>query len=126
MSDVESVVKTTMGEIEKLLNTKTVVGDPMVVDGTTLIPLVSIGFAFGAGAGTGKMSQKTQQEGTGGGTGGGAGVRPIAVIIVDKDGTRIESIRGGLSSALEKVVEKTASVIMQRREGQSQPKEEAK
>ena len=100
MEDVENLVKTTMGEIEKMLNTKTVVGDPIVVDGKTLIPLIAVGFGFGAGGGTGKMSAKQQQEGTGGGTGGGAGIRPVAVIISDEKGIRIEPIKGGLASAL--------------------------
>ncbi len=91
-----------MGEIEKLLTTKTVVGEPIMVDGKTLIPLISVGFGFGAGGGTGKTSMKQPQEGTGGGTGGGAGIRPIAVIISDKDGIRIEPIKGGLAAAWRK------------------------
>lgn len=48
MEVVENLVKTTLGEIEKLLSTKTVVGEPITVSGTTLIPLVSLGFGFGA------------------------------------------------------------------------------
>jgi uncharacterized spore protein YtfJ len=124
MEDIETIVKTTMGEIEKMLNTKTVVGDPVVVDGTTLIPLISVGFAFGAGAGSGKMSQKQQQEGSGGGTGGGAGIKPVAVIVIDKNGVRIEAIRGGLSQALEKVADNAMSMMMKKREGESAPKEE--
>jgi uncharacterized spore protein YtfJ len=124
MEVAETLVKTTMGEIEKMLSTKTVVGDPMKVDGKTVIPLISVGFGFGAGGGTGKMSTKQQQEGTGGGTGGGAGIRPIAVIISDEKGIRIESIRGGLASALEKVAE---TVMMKRgQQGQSQEESSTK
>jgi uncharacterized spore protein YtfJ len=123
MEDIENIVKTTVGEIEKMLNTKTVVGEPMVVDGTTLIPLISVGFAFGAGAGSGKMSQKQPQEGSGGGTGGGAGIKPVAVIVIDKNGVRIESIRGGLSQALEKIAESAMSMMMKKRESESAPKD---
>jgi uncharacterized spore protein YtfJ len=123
MEDIETIVKTTMGEIEKMLNTKTVVGEPMVMDGTTLIPLISVGFAFGAGAGSGKMSQKQMQEGSGGGTGGGAGIKPVAVIVIDKNGVRIESIRGGLSQALEKITESAMSMMMKKRESESAPKD---
>lgn len=124
MEDVERLVKTTMGEIEKLLTTKTVVGEPIMVDGKTLIPLISVGFGFGAGGGSGKASMKQPQEGTGGGTGGGAGIRPIAVIISDKDGIRIEPIKGGLAAALEKVAETAIPMIMKR--GQSQEESSAK
>ena len=54
MEVVENLVKTTLGEIEKVLSTRTVVGEPITIQGTTLIPLISIGFGFGAGGGEGK------------------------------------------------------------------------
>lgn len=106
MEDVENLVKTSLGEIQKLLSTKTVVGDPIQVEGATLIPLVSIGFGFGAGGGQGKGDGKQKGEGMGGGTGGGGGIRPIAIIIISKDGTiKLESLKGGLASAVEKMAE---------------------
>jgi len=55
---VENLVKTTLGEIEKVLSTKTVVGEPITVEGATIIPLISIGFAFGAAGGSGKGEAK--------------------------------------------------------------------
>lgn len=120
MEDVESMVKTTMGEIEKMLTSKTVVGESIVVDGKTLIPLISVGFGFGAGYGTGKMATKQEQEGNGGGTGGGAGIRPIAVIVSDAEGVRIEPIKGGLASAMEKMGEKILPALVEKMGGQSQ------
>jgi uncharacterized spore protein YtfJ len=128
VENVENLVKTTMGEIEKVLNTKTVVGESITLDGKTLIPLISIGFGFGAGGGSGKMSEKQSQEGMGEGTGGGGGIRPVAVIINDEKGLRIETIKGGLASALEKMAETALPMMMKRGEkqekggqGQSQP-----
>ena len=38
MEHVENLLKTTLGEIERLLNTRTVVGEPIKVEGTTIIP----------------------------------------------------------------------------------------
>ena len=105
MEVVENLVKTTLGEIEKVLTTRTVVGEPITLEGTTLIPLISVGFGFGAGGGEGKGEAKQKGEGAAGGTGGGAWVKPIAVVIIDKEGVRIEPIRGGLASAIEKVGE---------------------
>ena len=110
MEDVEQLLKTAMGEIERMLNTKTVVGEPITIEGSTLIPLVSVGFGFGAGGGTGKMKSGETGEGAGGGTGGGGGVKPIALIVIDKDGVRLESIRGATTSVLEKVAETIGKV----------------
>ncbi len=105
MEIVENLVKTTLGEIEKVLSTRTVVGEPITIEGTTLIPLICVGFGFGAGGGSGKGEVKQRGEGAGGGTGGGAGVKPIAMVIVDKEGVRIEPIRGGLSTTIDKLGE---------------------
>ena len=103
MGIVDDLVKTTLGEIEKVLSTRTVVGEPITIDGTTLIPLISVGFGFGAGGGSGKGEAKQKGEGTGGGTGGGAGIRPIAVVVIDKEGVRIEPIKGGMATAVENI-----------------------
>ncbi|MFC1944794.1 spore germination protein GerW family protein, partial [Chloroflexota bacterium] len=98
MEDVEKLVVTSMAEIEKLLSSKAVVGEPIIVEGNTIIPLMSIGFFFGAGGGSGKGSGKGEKgakgegsgEGIGEGAGGGGGIKPTALIIVGKDGLRLE------------------------------------
>jgi uncharacterized spore protein YtfJ len=134
VEDVENLVKTTMDEIDKMVTSKKVVGDPIEVDGKTLIPLISVGFGFGAGGGSGKGTMRQSQQGTGegsgGGSGGGAGMRPIAVIISDEKGVRIEPIKGGLASALEKMAETAIPMMMQRRnmqdQGQSQSENKEK
>lgn len=111
MEIVENLVKTALGEIEKVLSTRTVVGEPVTINDTTLIPLISVGFGFGAGGGSGKGEAKQKGEGAGGGTGGGAWVKPIAMVIIDKEGTRIEPIKGGLVSTIEKLGETIPQLI---------------
>jgi uncharacterized spore protein YtfJ len=111
MEIVESLVKTTLGEIEKVLSTKTVVGEPLTIEGITLIPLISAGFGFGAGGGSGKGETKQKGEGIGGGTGGGAWVKPVAVIIISKEGVKIEPIMGSLAGAIEKLGETIPQMI---------------
>ena len=119
MEAVENLVKTTLGEIEKVLSTRTVVGEPITIEGATIVPLISVGFGFGAGGGEGRGEAKQKGEGAGGGTGGGAWVRPRAVIIVDKEGVRVEPIMGGMSFAMEKMSEAIPRMVerfMQKRE----------
>jgi len=111
MEHVEQLLKTAMGEIERMLNTKTVVGEPIVIEGNTFIPLVSVGFGFGAGGGTGRMKAGQVGEGTGGATGGGGGVKPVALLIINKDGVRVEPIKGATTSVLEKVAETIGKTV---------------
>jgi uncharacterized spore protein YtfJ len=115
MEDVEKLLKTSMGEIERVLSTKTVVGEPIIAEGNTIIPLISIGFGFGAGGGTG-IGKKDSGTGSGGGSGGGGGIKPIAIIIVNKDGVTVAPIKGGIASALEKVGEVIVKAIEHRGE----------
>ncbi len=103
MKDMDGLFEKAIGEIERMLSTKTVVGEPITVDGTTLIPLVSVGFGFGVGAGEGNDPKKG--AGSGGGTGGGGGVKPVALVVVDKSGVRVEPIKGAAASLVEKVAD---------------------
>jgi uncharacterized spore protein YtfJ len=116
MEHVESLLKATLAEIERLLNTRTVVGEPITVEGNTLIPLVAVGFGFGAGGGSGKEQKKMSGEGQGAGSGGGGGVRPVAIIIVNKDGVRVEGVRRGAATMVEKVGEAVGKIIEKRGE----------
>lgn len=116
MEHVKDVLKTSLEELERVLDTKTVVGEPMVVEGNTLIPLISIGFGFGAGGGTGK-SKKSNDAEVGAGTGGGGGIRPVALVIINKDGdVRVESIKSGMASAFEHIGETVGKVMQQKQE----------
>lgn len=105
MENVEALLKAALGEVEQMLSTKTVIGEPITIEGNTLIPLVSIGFGYGAGGGSGKGDEPMKGEGTGAGTGGGGGIRPVAIIIINKDGVRVEPIVSGAASAFEKIGE---------------------
>ncbi len=130
MEVVSEISKTTLAEIEKVLTTRTVVGEPMTVEGVTIIPLISIGFGFGAGGGAGKGESKQKGEGSMGGTGGGAWVRPVALVVIDKEGNvRIEPVRRGLSTFVEKMTDTVPKVVERiidrNQEKEKKPEEEA-
>ena len=116
MDHVENLLKVTLAEIERILNTRTVVGEPITVEGNTIIPLVAIGFGFGCGGGSGKDQKVTSVEGAGAGSGGGGGVKPVAVIIIGKDGVRVEPVRRGAAKIVEKVGDVVSRIIEKRGE----------
>ena len=103
MDGIENLFDKAVSEIERMLSSKTVVGDPIEIEGNTLIPLVNVGFGFGVGSGEGTESEKG--SGHGGGTGGGGGVKPVALIVINDEGVHVESIKSGAASAFEKVAE---------------------
>jgi uncharacterized spore protein YtfJ len=102
MTDVNGLLKATVEELDKLLNPKNVLGDPIEKDGATVIPIVSYGFGFGAGGGEGGEGAK---QGTGGGAGAGGGIKPLGAIILDQNGARVEAVKGAMSSVAQVVAE---------------------
>ena len=77
-SSVEALIERVMGELHRIVQTQTVVGEPVQAGSVILVPVSKISFGFGAGGG---------QEGKGqSGTGGGATVEPIAFVVIDTDG----------------------------------------
>lgn len=117
MEDIDNLFDKAVNELERLINTKTVVGEPINIEGNTLIPLVNVGFGFGVGGGQGTEAKKG--SGHGGGTGGGGGVKPVALVIVNKDGVRVESVKSGATSVLEKVAETVGKVSASKQSNQS-------
>lgn len=76
-SSVESLIEKVMGELHRIVQTETVVGEPVQAGKVTLIPVSKISFGFGAGGQEGKGQT---------GTGGGASVEPIAFVVIDEEG----------------------------------------
>lgn len=77
-SSIETLIERVLGELHRIVQTETVIGQPVQAGDLTIIPVSKISFGFGAGGG---------QEGKGqSGTGGGASVEPIAFLIVDASG----------------------------------------
>jgi uncharacterized spore protein YtfJ len=85
--------------MQKSLSARTVVGDPITVEGKTIVPLVSVGMGFGAGSGSGKDNNPS------GGGGGGLGMKPVAVVIIDQQGVRIERLKESRHSLAEHLAE---------------------
>ena len=61
-TSLESLVERVLGELHHIVQTQTVVGEPVTAGPVTLIPVSKISMGFGAGGGEGK-----QHAGTGGG-----------------------------------------------------------
>lgn len=125
MEDIERLVEKSMAEIEKVLSSKAVVGEPITYEGNTIIPLMTLGFAFGAAGGSGKGFGKGDRkasgaegsgEGIGEGTLGGGGIKPTALVIINKDGVRVEPVKGGAASVLEKIGDTVGKVVEKRSE----------
>ncbi|MBS14135.1 MAG: sporulation protein [Gemmatimonadetes bacterium] len=73
---VENMIKTILQEFKELAQTETVVGKPIAVGETVIVPVSKISFGFGAGGGGGAKAEG------GGGTAGGGSVEPVGFIVI--------------------------------------------
>ena len=72
--------------MDKVVYSKTVVGDPIQVDDVTIIPLVDVSFGLGVGATNADKKDK--------GMGGlGGKISPSAVLVIKDNTTRLVNIR---------------------------------
>ncbi|MBN1324382.1 MAG: sporulation protein YtfJ [Methanotrichaceae archaeon] len=113
MGNIESLLRAAFGEMEKVMTARTVVGDAATFGELTVIPLVSIKMGFGAGAG----AEEGKEGSEGGGAGGGVSIKPVAVIILEKEGVRIEQLHPGRASTQQMILEKAAEFIPKLAEG---------
>jgi len=74
-------VATLLNGLDAFITTKTVVGEPLMLNDTFILPLMDVSMGIGAGAHSGANSK----EGTAGGL--GAKMSPSAVLIINSDGT---------------------------------------
>lgn len=67
-----------MQEFREFARTETVVGKPITVEDTVIVPVSKISIGFGAGGGKGS------KDDAGGGTAGGGSVEPVGFIVIHK------------------------------------------
>lgn len=83
-------------DLKKVANVSAVFGEPETVGDKTIIPVAQVSYGFGMGFGEGKSPAKDEEgatgEGKGAGGGGGASVRPLAVLEITPEETKLTSI----------------------------------
>lgn len=79
-SSVPENLEVLFSKLEKFLKTETVVGEPIVIGETTLVPIISV--VFGCGTGSGGGTDKKGNNGSGSGLGLGARIVPDAMLVI--------------------------------------------
>ena len=85
-NNMETGIETMFKGMRELMNTKTVVGEPMQVGEATIIPLVDVSWGMGSGG----VSKEQKETGAGG---MGAKVSPAAVLIIQNGITKLVNVR---------------------------------
>lgn len=110
---VEELMQEVVEQLEKLVTTRTIVGEPITVAGKTVIPISKVSFGFGSAGGECKHDE---ESGFGGGGGGGAKIEPVAFLVVSEDEVKLLPATGKgidigkIMEAVPEVVDKIKSM----------------
>ena len=109
-NQISAVMTATMSKIKEMVDTNTVVGEPITTpDDITLIPLSRVSFAFASGGS--EFPMKENKNGVGCGSGAGVKVEPVGFFVI-KDGTcRMISVSSNPLSTMDRVVEMMPDVL---------------
>ena len=77
-------LETLLKDFGEMLTTETVIGEPLVIGKVTIVPVVSVSFAFGSGGGT-KASETDRPVASA--ASAGARLTPVAFLSIHEDGT---------------------------------------
>ncbi len=112
---ISNLMKETMTKIKEMVDVNTIIGKPIVTtDGTTVIPVSKVSFAFGSGGGEYAARKATPEAPLAFGGGGGAGVTvaPVCFLIIGPDGAaNIISINAQASNTIDRLVEMLPGAI---------------
>lgn len=81
--NIADTIRQALSEVRSMADSQTIIGEPIVVGETTLIPVSKVSIGVGIGGGT--YGKETANNAGAGGT--GLTVSPVAFIVVNKDGT---------------------------------------
>ena len=97
-----NMLENTIAKIREMVDVNSVVGEPIVVGDTTIIPVSKVSVGFGGGG-----SDFTKgNDAFGGGAGGGVKVVPICFLVVNKDGNvRMMPVPTPANSTADRLVE---------------------
>ena len=116
-TNIKEIVETAISNLSRVAEVNTIVGQPLVtMDGTTILPVSQVTFAFMAGGGEyGNKAAKRgfQKDGVdsnfAGGSGGGATLTPVCFLVVGKDGVKV--IEADKGNTIEKIFDVAKDVV---------------
>jgi uncharacterized spore protein YtfJ len=104
-------------QLEHFITTKTVVGEPIHIGDTILVPLVDVSFGVGAGAtATSEFKERNKEKSKivdgvtdAGGGGLGAKINPTAILVIQNGTTQLINIRN--QDSISKLIDMAPGIV---------------
>ena len=100
-----NMLDSTIEKIREMVDANSVIGEPIVADGITIIPITKVSVGFGGGGSDFTTKHSTQEQPFGGGVGGGVKVTPICFLIVKDGNVRMMPVATPANTTADRIVE---------------------
>lgn len=110
---VNDMMGATMEKLKAMVDSNTVVGEPIVTQEVTIIPVsrVSFGFASGGSDFASKHQKPGEANAFGGGSGAGVHVDPIAFLVVREGTVRVLPLMPGPGGAIDRAINMVPDLV---------------
>lgn len=122
---INSLMDTTIKKIKDLVDTNTIIGDPITTpDGATILPVSKVTYGFASG-GSDLPTKKEIRESFGGGGGAGVTIQPLGFLTIVKGSIRfiaIENYKNAIdrvAGIIPDVVDKVSDAITGSKNGKT-------
>lgn len=107
---VNELMASTIQKIRETVDANTVVGDPIVVEDVTIIPVSKVSFGFGTG-GTELPAKADKDNPFGGGGGAGVKVIPVCFLVVSGGNVKVLPMAAPAENSVDRIVEKIPEIM---------------
>lgn len=103
----------TMERLRSMVDTNTVVGEPIQAGEVTIVPvsMVSVGFASGGSDFPGKNQKPEQENSFGGGSGAGLKITPMGFLIVRGENVKLLPVMPPPGGAIDRAVDMVPDLV---------------
>ena len=110
---INDLMSTTMDKIRTMVDSNTIIGEPIHAEGVTLIPVsrLSFGFAGGGSDFTTKNQKPTAENSFGGGSGASARLEPVAFLVIRGETVRLLPVAPPPGTTVDRVIEMVPEVL---------------
>ena len=102
--NLPNMLQDTISKIREMVDVNNVIGEPITVDGVTIIPVSKVSVGFGGG-GADYAKNTGNGDPFGGGVGGGVKVTPICFLIVKDGNVRMMPVAVAANTTADRIVE---------------------
>ena len=109
--NLPNMLQDTISKIREMVDVNNVIGEPITVDGVTIIPVSKVSVGFGGGGSDFSKAPASGELPFGGGVGGGVKVNPICFLIVQGGNVRMMPVAAPASTTADRIVEMVSDTL---------------